>query len=491
MKSHFVSRSVTLLTGLIVLILSAGKTASANTIVLGTWGSLQYTETHTSTPCSPPKRSPLYLTYTYTAFVYVDFNGVSHSISGTAKAIQLVGGSTGCPQAAVFPINLVSNGLTIPFVPTTTGGASAVVQPVQGVLSPKYVILGVTYAPPGPQSSVTYSTSDLVGTTTSLTNTFSNSTNVSISVSAGIDAWGNGGMITGTESTTYSQASGNSLSVTASKASTESNKTTGTGNAFSPVDHDYDIIWLWLNPLVVFSFTTGPTVLQWNGYAYDPADPAVAMDVYPVSVGYLNGHFGPNVSVANVLARSWATDEVWPAGNGPGLTAADESTILGADPFSNSSYTFTLAPGVNPPTTVDGRFELAGSTLSPTTFDYVQCEPGGGDCLTQTYTNTYQNTTTTGQQTSRTVQQEFALEEDASTSFFAASVKVVIKDSSTLTWTSTWQSTITNTSTQTDELTIASPPCSGDPCNPSYAGPGEFDVYTDNLYGTFVFIPVN
>ena len=491
MKSHFVSRSVNLLTGLVVLILLAGKTASANTLVLGTWGSLQYTETTTSTLCSPPKISPYLLTYTYTAFVYVDFNGVSHPISGTTKAFRLIGSSTTCQQTGAFPITLVSDGLTIPFVPTTIGGASATVQPVQGVISPKYVILGVTYAPPGPQSSVTYSTSNLVGTTTSLTNSFSGSANVSVSVSAGIMAFGSGGSITGTESTTYSQSSGSSSSVTASKASTESNMTTGTGNAFSPVNHDYDIIWLWLNPLVLFSFTTGPTVLQWNGYAYDPADPAVAMDVYPVSVGYLNGHFGPNVSVANVLARSWATDEVWPAGNGPGLTAADEAAILGADPFSNSSYTFTLASGVNPPTTVDGRFELAGGTLSPTIFDYVQCEPGGGDCLTQTYTNTYQATTTTGKQTSRTVQQEFALEEDASASIFAASIKVVVKESSTLTWTSTWQSTITTTSTQTDELTIASPPCSGDPCNPSYAGPGEFDVYTDNIYGTFVFIPVN
>ncbi len=166
MKSHFVSRSVTLLTCLIVLILLAGKTASANTLVLGTWGSLQYTETTTITYCSPPKLVPYYSTYTYTAFVYVDFNGISHPISGTAKAFRLVGSSTQCQPTGAFPINLVSNGLTILFVPTTAGGASAAVQPVQGVISPKYVILGVTYAPPGPQSSVTYSTSELVGTTT-------------------------------------------------------------------------------------------------------------------------------------------------------------------------------------------------------------------------------------------------------------------------------------------------------------------------------------
>jgi hypothetical protein len=137
---------------------------------------------------------------------------------------------------------------------------------------------------------------------------------------------------------------------------------------------------------------------------------------------------------------------------------------------------------------VDGRFELAGSQ---TTFDYVQCEPGNGDCITQAFTNAYQATTTTGQQASRTVQQEFALQENAGVSIFGLSLKVIVKESSTLTWTTTYQNTITNTSTQTDVLSIASPPCTGDPCNPSYAGPGEFDVYTDNLYGTFVFIPVN
>jgi len=43
-------------------------------------------------------------------------------------------------------------------------------------------------------------------------------------------------------------------------------------------------------------------------------------------------------------------------------------------------------------------------------------------------------------------------------------------------------------------LSITGPPCAGVnfPCNPTYNGiPSEFDVYQDNIYGTFMFNGVN
>lgn len=54
-----------------------------------------------------------------------------------------------------------------------------------------------------------------------------------------------------------------------------------------------------------------------------------------------------------------------------------------------------------------------------------------------------------------------------------------------------YNSTITDTNMQTDQLQITGPGCTGSPCNPAYSGPGEFDVYQDNIYGTFMFWPVN
>jgi hypothetical protein len=40
---------------------------------------------------------------------------------------------------------------------------------ITGFVNPKYVVVGVTYAPPGPSSNVTYTNSKLVGTTTTTT----------------------------------------------------------------------------------------------------------------------------------------------------------------------------------------------------------------------------------------------------------------------------------------------------------------------------------
>jgi hypothetical protein len=70
-------------------------------------------------------------------------------------------------------------------------------------------------------------------------------------------------------------------------------------------------------------------------------------------------------------------------------------------------------------------------------------------------------------------------------------LKVDLKQTQTLTWMSQWQSTITNTTTEMGQFTIAPPSCTGDPCNPAYSGPPNFDVYQDNVYGTFTFVPVN
>ena len=55
-----------------------------------------------------------------------------------------------------------------------------------------------------------------------------------------------------------------------SKQTTVSSQTAGTGNAFGPVNHDYDIIWLWLNPLVIYSIDmSSRTNVTWKGYGYD------------------------------------------------------------------------------------------------------------------------------------------------------------------------------------------------------------------------------
>jgi hypothetical protein len=164
------------------------------------------------------------------------------------------------------------------------------------------------------------------------------------------------------------------------------------------VDHDYDVIWLWLNPLLNFTiFSDSPKNINWTGYNFD-ADDVPEMDIYGVYLGWLTGRLGspgPGSSDFAPLARTWAglpsNGQIWPSGTRPSLlnasgTAIDPTVgaaIAASDPFSNLSYTVTIPAGTQ--TSSDGRFTLTGNQV----VDYVQPGPGG-----QPYTQTLGESTT-------------------------------------------------------------------------------------------------
>ena len=104
----------------------------------------------------------------------------------------------------------------------------------------------------------------------------------------------------------------------------------------------------------------------------------------------------------------------------------------------------------------------------------------------------YTNTTMVGKTAQNSYEQSFSLDEKFSTGIFFDSLTIDIKETGSLTLPNQTLSTITNTAVQTDSLYIQGPPaCTGSPCLPQYVSPAEFDVYQDNLYGTFMFNPVN
>ena len=367
---------------------------------------------------------------------------------------------------------------------------------ITGFVNPKYVIVGVTYAPPGPKSNVTYTNSTLVGNTTTLTDSFSSATKLTVKVSGKISAWsivGHAGVaLTGTESTEYTQLSGSSDTTTISKETTVADMTTGTGNAFFPINHDYDTIWLWLNPLLIYTLDPNqPTNLQWNGYGYDKNDVA-GPDVYPVQVGWLNGHFGSNPSINKVLARSWVTATepgmIWPAGDGPGITSADIATILKADPFTSGTYTL---PTPLPSTSADGRFTQISYPPNPVAYSQAGLGDGGG--TTRTYDAVYTNTSIVGKNSEHDFEQTFGVEAEFSGGTWFAKFTLDLNQENTLTWKHTWENTLTTTKTLTQALSITGPGCpqTSPPCVPVYTGPGQFITYQDNLYGTFMFYPGN
>jgi hypothetical protein len=393
---------------------------------------------------------------------------------------------------------LTNHTVTLNATGLTQGSYStSLVVGASGYIDPKYVVVGVTYAPPGPSSYVQYSSGTTLATTKSTSQSFSDGETVSASLSIGgpqipIHGWASG-KVTISNSTTATQASSSSSSVTLSLSSLLATKTSGTPTAYSPVNHDYDIIWLWLNPVMLYTVTPSVTNMpSWDGYGYDTTDQP-ALDIWGVCVGYLNGHWAMDAQDAQVLGRSWAAGQTWPSGQGPGLTQTDFSQILQADPFANSSYSVILASGVSPATTTDGRYTISGgSSGTAQSFDYKQANPGSSP-MTETFQNTYSNITTLGSSSTTTTNESFGVDVSFSAGAFITKLQEDVKYSQTLIWTDQSSTSTSSTSTQVDLLSITGPPCatSSAPCVPAYIRPSEFNVYQDNIYGSFMFNPAN
>jgi len=95
------------------------------------------------------------------------------------------------------------------------------------------------------------------------------------------------------------------------------------------------------------------------------------------------------------------------------------------------------------------------------------------------------NSSSTTKSASSTHSQSYGVAQSVSAKYadFSASLKVA----GTMTWTNQQSSTIANTSTATQiaSFTLGSPCAS---C--AYTGPTVFEVYEDNVFGTFMFNPV-
>lgn len=378
-----------------------------------------------------------------------------------------------------------------------SGGKDA---PVQGFINPKYIITGVTYAPPGQQSNVTYADSTMVGNTTNLSSSYNDTRDYSISGTQGglqadvtIGPWSivsGTATVTGTASTEYVVETSDSSTITINKTKGLSDKTSGPADSFVGLDHDYDVIWLWLNPVLPMQADPNiPNSLIWNGYGFDPADQP-EMDIFPVFVGWLNGDIPVPPDAAAVLARTWAASgQTFAAGDGPGLTGpgtgTDFETIGQADPF----WQCTPHPESCPTTVDPARFTLTANS----NLVYEQAAVGGQP-ISQTYTQSYSNTDAEASGTKTSFQQGFGLEEKFTTNLFILHLETDMKQSNKMTWTNSTLKTLTNQTQSTATATITGPTCTvpngSNFCSPEYNGPPEFSVYEDNQYGTFMFFPV-
>ena len=401
-------------------------------------------------------------------------------------------------------IKSVANGINTSgeVVPNGTGGP-----PLTGYVNPKYVVVAVVYAPPGSNSFVDYTSSRLVSSTQNITATFIATTTVSSSVTSPGGLFGFlGGTRTTTTTNSLTQQAQDSSSVTASFTNTSSLQLFGPGTKnncgpeagdFIGVDHNCDLIKVWINPVTLFTLV-GPagSNVQWNGYGYSELDPVAPIHIVDVLVGCLNGHLAASDSrcapALGEFQRTWAGNENWPSGQGPGLTATDFNNILAADPWGNCAANAPIGSSACP------TFKTPGFVLVPPQFTisdqenipYHQGSAGTGYSVSTTLSNTQ------GQESKTTIAQTIGIEDAFTGTDFLKGFGAKFSVMQTLSVAYEVQNSTTVSNTFTGMANIAGPACNGNPCNPPYPpspqtyGEGtEFDIFVDNFFGTFAFVP--
>jgi hypothetical protein len=339
---------------------------------------------------------------------------------------------------------------------------------IPGFIRPKYQVVGVYYSPPGAKSTATYANGFLSGTSSNVTNGFGEAITVSVQTSGGInlfDVVQAGASDTTTFGWVQQQNSSNSISI----VDQESLGTTIAGPLSSSigVDHDFDVIAILLNPEVSMSITSANSVAI-NGYFLDPRDPLAAPDVVFLTVGQLNGTQSILGGTPAALNRTW--DPILGA-----LDTADFAEIVKADPFATD-------PGFNPTSDTTGRYSIPGGGEVVATYEP---EPEGDGSSSMMYTSSYNTTNTTMQSGSDKYTVGYSIDTNLSASFFVSGMGN-IKASTTFSYTNTWSSTVTAGTTQSANFTIFRPLFTD-----NYTGPINMQVWKDNVYGTFMFFPVN
>ncbi|HYX53487.1 MAG TPA: choice-of-anchor D domain-containing protein [Candidatus Limnocylindrales bacterium] len=366
--------------------------------------------------------------------------------------------------------------------------------PIPGFVNPKYIVVGVTYAPPGPQSRVDYTNSVMLGTSTSIQNSFKRNITASVKISKSIAIPGlettNGKVVdTVSVSNSFTNGSTDGKSVTVNKTTTQSQTTPGPSDAFIGLDHDFDLVWVWLNPVVSLGVNdpNNPSTVTWNGVGFDPAD-APDLEVIPIPVGVLNGDLPLQADLAARLARAWAAGQAFPAGTGPGLTGpgtgTDFDAIVRFDPF----WDCTPHPA-NCPTTIDAvRFTKSDSS----NLIYQQADPGqqpGPNGFGLNYTNTSVVSHGDSTEVSHTISIERAFSGGA----FIGGLDLTLNDTTSFTQGTDTKTDLTTTQSGNVTATIVGPTCTvpaGENfCQPQYTGPVNFLVYMDNKFGSFMFFP--
>ncbi len=334
-----------------------------------------------------------------------------------------------------------------------------------GWITPKYQVVGITYAPPGSKSSVTYSTNFLSGTATSTSSSLKAGITETDTLSTGFDLFGVlNSNATQTYTAGWTQTSGTNNSISITQQYSTGVSLLGPPSNKLGVDHDYDIIYVWLNPAVKMTIY-GTRAVVIDSYNWDARDTITGMDVIGLTLGQLRGTQPITGETLTRLERTWDT-------NLGALTSVDYLAIAQTDVFYST-------PTFNPNTDTSHRFELPNGV--DLIFNYVP----SATPVTETYTSSYNTTSAAGKNATEEYTVGYSIEGGASAAFIAG-LSGTFKVSATLTYTNNWSSTVTSGKTQSANFTIVEPVYSD-----NYTGPTAMQIWKDNIYGTFMFYPEN
>jgi hypothetical protein len=118
------------------------------------------------------------------------------------------------------------------------------------------------------------------------------------------------------------------------------------------------------------------------------------------------------------------------------------------------------------------------------TFDYVPT-PAGGQPNTEQFSVNYQTTNTAGRGSSDTYQTGMTVDVKFTSSIAVVKITDEFKETQTATLVNKWSTLSTQTSGQTAAFSIVGP-LSTD----NYTGPVSMQIWKDNVYGTFMFYPI-
>lgn len=465
----------------------------------GSWGSLTWDWANGGGTCGPMGR------YTYDSTVYSDFvytgpDGTKYDLIEGGTAYYTSAPLGYCPpnRLATFDDNAVGGGYEITFTGGWGGGGSATLN-LEGALTPRYQLLSLLYAPPGHASSVEYAGTTAIGTSTDISRSFTSGSNFSIKFGVGYNAKcgaGAGGtlQICGTDGLPTT-AGGGFTQVKDSSQTTDVSQQQGyTITIYGPqpngclgqtdtqmddlgLDHDYDQFIVWLNPAVNISGAPSGA-LYWTGYSFNGEDPAQNIDSVTLSPGQLKDpNFPADLDNQGIeggcyyqpgfyakLQRGWDTSGT---AGGAALTAADYQAILAAEPWANDPHATS--------TPLDtARFSGPLNALE-LQYETNQLATGYSACYNSGFATNLGETDTYSVQSG--LQVHF--------SFFGGLISGSLTDASAMTNQSGWSSTNSQKVGQCATISITGPPGGS-----GYSGPTQFNVYQDNVFGTFMIWPV-